>query len=148
MKLEGGSFVKSPWYYRTGTRPLGVTRQIGYVATNVAPHAQTVRAQTSVTSTLNVFLGNVNHHFTTTAVGTAIAEYYSCIGYDSSTMGFSMGWGKDQYTTLNPLNSPQHHIGEYMTVTGDTIYLSTCDLQSALHRMTWNVQLSVEWFGK
>jgi hypothetical protein len=148
MKLEGGSNVKSPWYHRTGARPLGVTRQIGYVASAVAPHAQTVRAQTSVTSTLNVYLGNVNHHFITTAGGAAIAEYYSCIGFDSTNMGFSMGFAKDQYTTTQPVNNPQHHIAEHMTLSGDTIYLSTCDLQSAAHRMTWNVQLSVEWYGR
>ena len=148
MRLEGGSNIKSPWYYRTGSRPIGVTRQIGYVALAVAPHAQTVRAQTSVTSTLNVYLGNASHYFYVTAAGAAIAEYYSCIGYDSTNMGFSMGWAKDQYGTTQPVNNTQHHIDEHMTVTGDTIYLSTCDLQSAAHRVNWNVQLSVEWYGK
>jgi len=149
MKLEGGSNVKSPWYYRIGARPVGVTRMISYSATGVGIHAATVRAQVSPTSTLMVFLGNVSHYFFCTTAGTASREWGTYLTYDSaSTYGFSSVLQYSASLNVSPQLTNTHSIQEFMSFTTDTCYLMSVDLTTGAHAALYATNLSVEWFGR
>lgn len=149
MKLEGGSFVKSPWYYRTGTRPLAAVRSLSYVATNIAIHAATVRSQLSVTSTLNLYLGHVTHYSRGVVAGTNANEWGSYLTYDSALgAGFSSSLYISSSANVGTNVTFAHHLGEHLTVSGDTIYLITVDGATGAHTVNYSVVCSVEWYGK
>ena len=148
MKLEGGSNVKSPWYYRTGSRPIGATRQLTYIAAGVGPHALTVRAQASVTSTLNIYLGNVAHASFATASGSGALIWGTGIAYDPTTYGFSFG-GSISFSLGNgTLQAGTAHLDEHMTVAGDTVYIVSVDTVVLAHAVTYNTIMSMEYYGK
>ena len=149
MKLEGGANVKSPWYYRIGARPTGVTRMISYVATGVGPHAATVRAQISPTSTLMVYLGNVSHFYVSTGAGVNTREWGTYLTYDStSTFGFSTNTQLSASLNVTCTLVNNHHIGDFMSFTTDTCYLMTIDGATGAHVASYATNLSVEWFGR
>lgn len=149
MKLEGGSFIKSPWYHRTGTRPIGAVRSLSYVATGIGLHTATVRSQLSVTSTLNLFLGNASFWLRCTTSGTSTAEWGAYLTYDSTLgAGFFQQYllnGGVQTTTVPPHS---YHLGEHLTVSGDTIYLMTLDGSGTGHVASYTCVCTVEWYGK
>jgi hypothetical protein len=149
MKLEGGSNVKSPWYYRIGARPVGVSRMLSYSATLVGPHVATVRAQVSPTSTLMVYIGNVSHFYVTTTAGTLAREFGTYVTYDStSTYGFSTNLQLSASVNVGQALVNNHHIGDFMSFTSDTCYLMTIDATTGAHLATYATNVSVEWFGR
>lgn len=149
MKIEGGSVVKSPWYYRTGTRPVGAVRSLSYIATGIGPHTATVRSQLSVTSTLNIYLGNASFWMRCTSTGTTASEWGSWLTFDST-----LGGGFAQLLILNsgvqtiPSVTYDLHLGEHLTVSGDTVYLMSIDGVTGAHVANYAVVCSVEWYGK
>lgn len=71
MRTEGGVFVKSPWYYRSGTRPTGATPYIYYDGGSIgAGFNRTVRASATPTSTLGIYLGTFSSAYLAGGVGT------------------------------------------------------------------------------
>jgi len=149
MKLEGGSNIKSPWYYRTGTRPVGATRQMTYIATGVGSHTATVRAQVSTTSTLNVRLGTANLYFQSTAAGTASAQWGPYLTYDSTQQfGFSSQIQLSAGVNITPNYMYCFYLDEYLTVSADTAYLMTLDSTTGSHAVSYYLTVSLEYFGK
>jgi len=148
MKLEGGSNIKSPWYHRTGTRPVGATRQLTYYATGVGPHALTVRAQASVTSTLNIYIGNVLHYGIATAAGTGNATWGVAITFDSTTYGFSFGYGTTAGSGSYINQNMNAHLDEHLTVSGDTVYIVSIDNVGGSHAVSYSTALSMEYYGR
>ena len=149
MKLEGGSFVKSPWYYRTGARPLAAVRSLSYVANNIAIHAATVRSQLSVTSTLNLYLGHVTHYCRANVAGAVAQDWGSYLTYDSALGGgFSSSLTMSASANITTNVTFAHHLGEHLTVSGDTIYLMTTDGATGAHTVNYAVVCSVEWYGR
>jgi len=150
MKIEGGTVVKSPWYYRTGTRPVGLTRMLSYVATGILPHSATVRAQVSTTSTLNVYLGNACHYWRVTVAGVAGTEFGSYITFDSAIQyGFSFEILLSGSANNTPTLTNVHHINEFLTGSTDTAYIMTVDgTTGGTHAVNYNINMTLEWFGK
>ena len=148
MKLEGGSNIKSPWYHRTGARPVGATRQLTYYATGVGTHALTVRAQASVTSTLNIYLGNVLHYGLCTVAGTGNASWGTAITYDSTTYGFSFGYAPTSGTGVYINQNMIAHLDEHLTNSGDTVYLVSIDGVGGSHAVSYSTALSMEYYGR
>jgi len=149
MKLEGGSNVKSPWYYRTGIRPLAATRHLSWVSGTIFSHAMTTRAQTSVTSTLNIRLGSVQHFFRTTVVAVNAGLVGTSISYDSAVKGFSWGWGYTASANSTPAATSYALLGDHLTVSGDTVYIQSWDERTGgIPEALWNTVLSLEWYGK
>lgn len=149
MKLEGGSNVKSPWYYRTGTRPLAAVRSFSYVANNIAIHAATVRSQLSVTSTLNLHLGFVTHYNRGVTAGTNASDWGSYLTFDSALgAGFSSSLYVSSSASVGTNVTFAHALDEHLTVSGDTVYLVTVDGATGAHTVNYAVVCAVEWYGK
>lgn len=149
MKIEGGSVVKSPWYYRTGSRPVGATRQLTYNAIGIGPHVATVRAQVSTTSTLNVRLGSTDLYFWSTSAGAASAQWGPYLTYDSTQQfGFTSQIQLSAGVNITPNYMYCFYLDEYLTVSGDTAYLMTVDTTTGAHLVNYYLTVSLEYFGK
>lgn len=146
MKLEGGSFVKSPWYHRTGSRPVGANPYLYYDGAAIGSgFAKIVRASATPTTTLGLYLGAFSSSYVSAGVGT---NAYVWIGLTMTGLTLPFAGLLDYNGATTGLRvSSQVYCGMAMWDSAYSIEISTYDNRTG-STFQGKAALHYDYYGK
>ena len=147
MRTEGGSFIKSPWYYRTGIRPIGATPYMEVNLLTTAVHALTIRATVTATSTLMIQTTSFAGLVVIVAAGTAADRVQIGLYKGSQTLPIAMA---QQYSngTGSIQQNQGSYIGDVIAVSGESMNIATVDARGGAGSAQYKAALGLEYFGR